>query len=239
MAESAGHEPADMEPLQEALGHRFADISRLEEALTHPSMAGLDRRAKVRVYERLEFLGDRVLGLIIAEWLLERFPDEPEGALARRHTALVRAETLTKVAERLDLGRYMRLAPSEHEEHGKVNPGIQADACEAVIGALYLDGGLEVPRRFIRKAWAGTLENAAAAPPQDPKTALQEWAMGRGLGLPVYETVSRTGPDHAPVFEVRVTVKGHPPATAKGASKRIAEKQAAGDLLRQIGTGKQ
>lgn len=238
MADETGQDNGELRPLEDALGYRFADLSRLEEALTHSSMSGMDRRTKVRVYERLEFLGDRVLGLVVAEWLLDRFPDEPEGSLARRHTALVRAETLSAVARRIDLGRYMRLAPSEQDARGKVNPGLLADACEAVIGAMFQDGGLEPPRRFIRSAWADAVESAAS-PPQDPKTALQEWAMGRSLGLPVYETVSRSGPDHAPVFEVRVTVKGKAPATARGASKRIAEKQAAEELLRQIEAGKE
>lgn len=228
---------ADLDALQNAIGYHFADMSRLEEALTHSSMAGLDRRAKVKVYERLEFLGDRVLGLLVAEWLLDRYPDEPEGALAKRHTALVRAEALTAVARGIDLARYLRLAPSEQGEGAGVNPGLLADACEALIGAIYLDGGLEPARMFVRAGWADAVDRAQA-PPQDPKTALQEWAMGRGLGLPVYETVSRTGPDHAPVFEVRVAVKGQPPVTAKGASKRVAEKQAAADLLRQIRTDK-
>ncbi|MFM2045854.1 MAG: ribonuclease [Pseudomonadota bacterium] len=224
----------DLASLERAIGHQFADPGLLRTALTHASMAGVERRGRVTVNERLEFLGDRVLGLIIAEWLLDRFPDEAEGKLARRHTALVRAEMLTKVALTLDLGRHMLLAPSEQGGLEGVNPGVLADACEAVIGALYQDAGLDAVRRFIRAHWTDDLDSADQ-PPQDPKTALQEWALGKGKGLPHYETLSRTGPDHAPVFVVQVSVKGQPPETAEGASKRAAEKEAAAALLRQIG----
>jgi len=228
-------DPSDLTPLQTALGHRFAEIGRLVEALTHSSVGGMDRSAVGQHYERLEFLGDRVLGLVIAEWLLERFPKEAEGALARRHTALVRAEALTVVARRIDLGRYLRMASSERDQAGNVKAALLADACEAVIGALFLDGGLEAARRFIRIAWADAVE-APADPPQDAKTALQEWAMARGRALPVYETLGRSGPDHAPLFEVRVSVAGLDPVTATGTSKRAAEKLAATELLRRIGT---
>lgn len=227
---------ADTAALETALGHVFSNRALLTEALTHPSVAGLDRRAAGRGYERLEFLGDRVLGLAVAEWLLERFPSEPEGALARRLTALVRAEALVVVADKIDLGSFMRLAPGEQGGATGIKPAILADCCEAVIGALYLDGGLPVAVSFIRRHWDAPLEKARGAPPQDPKTGLQEWALARGLKLPLYEDVNRTGPDHAPIFTVRVSVGDHAPVTATGPSKRAAEKKAADELLRFVRT---
>ncbi|MFV3073269.1 ribonuclease III [Niveispirillum fermenti] len=223
---------AGLDALQDILGHRFADQARLVEALTHPSVGGVNRRAVGKGYERLEFLGDRVLGLIVAEWLLERFPKEQEGALARRLTALVRAEALVVVAGRIGLGRFLRLAPGE--QAGDVKPAILADACEAVIGALYLDGGLPAAAGFIRRHWDAALEGARAAPPQDPKTGLQEWALARGQKLPLYKDIGRSGPDHAPVFQISVEVEGHEPAIASGPSKRVAEKAAAEALLTRI-----
>ncbi|HYE49482.1 MAG TPA: ribonuclease III [Azospirillaceae bacterium] len=226
--EGADGADADLAGLAAALGHGFDRPELLAEAMTHPSLT--DRGAAGHGYERLEFLGDRVLGLVVAEWLLERFPDEPEGSLAKRHTAMVQADALAAVAEAIGLGRYLRLSAGEQGGGGRAKRAILADACEAAIGALFLDGGLEAARRFIRAGWAAQIE-AATAPPQDPKTALQEWALARSLPLPAYETLSRTGPDHSPVFEVRVSVKGHPPQTASGTSKRAAEKSAAALLL--------
>jgi ribonuclease-3 len=226
---------ADLSALAGLLGHRFAEPWRLALALTHPSMVGLGTTPATASYERLEFLGDRVLGLVIAEWLLERHPDEAEGAIARRHTALVRADALVQVAEGLDLGRYLRLAPGEESGGGRRKPAILADACEAVIGALYLDGGLEPARAFVRGAWAPLLEEDGRRPPDDPKTALQQWALGRGKPLPAYATLGRSGPDHAPVFDVQVSVAGEPAAVGSGGSKREAEKNAATALLAQLG----
>jgi ribonuclease-3 len=185
-------------------------------------------------YERLEFLGDRVLGLVIANWLLEHFRAERVGALARRLASLVRWETLSDVAATLQLGRYLRLSTGEAESGGRNNGAILADSCEAVIGALYLDGGLPVAEKFIRSRWADLIDRTAS-PPQDVKTALQEWAQGRGKPLPVYETLGQTGPDHSPKFEVRVHLEGHESVTAEGASKRAAEKAAASAMLRRVG----
>lgn len=225
---------ASLDALQDILGHRFANPALLNEALTHPSVGGVSRKAVGKGYERLEFLGDRVLGLIVAEWLLERFPKEQEGALARRLTALVRAEALVVVAGHIGLGAHLRLAPGE--QIGAVKPAILADACEAVIGALYLDGGLPAAATFIRRHWDAALEGAKASPPQDPKTGLQEWALARGQKLPLYIDIGRSGPDHAPIFQVSVEVEGHPPVTASGSSKRAAEKAAADALLSRIRT---
>jgi ribonuclease III len=240
---------ADLQGLGRSLDHRFHQPQLLADAVTHPSLGGLDRTSQragqgagqgVAViptgvaYERLEFLGDRVLGLVIASWLLERFPSEREGSLARRHAALVRREALSRVAEAIELGRYLRLSPGEDDSGGRNNQAILADCCEAVIGALYLDGGLEAAEKFIRTRWAQLIERDAV-PPQDAKTALQEWAQGRGKPLPVYETVRQSGPAHEPLFEIRVHVEGVEPVTAQGSSKRTAEKLAASSLLRQVG----
>ena len=219
----------DLAPLAAALGHEFADIGRLALAVTHSSVAGVE--AGSSSYERLEFLGDRVLGLVIAEWLLERHPDESEGVIARRHSALVRADALVQVAEAIGLGRYLRLAPGEEVGGGRRKPAILADACEAVIAALYLDGGIEAAATFIRRAWASVI---AEEPLQDPKTALQHWALARGLPLPRYEIMGRSGPDHAPSFDVQVSVRGKEPAMASGPSKRDAEKAAAATLMQRL-----
>ena len=224
---------ADRDALSRALDHRFSDTALLREALTHPSTDPQDRGGARFGYERLEFLGDRVLGLVIAEWLLERFRDEPEGSLARRHTALVRRETLAQIARDIGLGTHLILSPGEAESGGRENDAILADACEAVIAALFLDGGLEASRSFIRSAFAEAIERHER-PPQDAKTALQEWAQARGLPLPDYRTVARSGPDHRPEFEIEVSITGYPPATGSGASKRVAERAAAGRLLEAL-----
>lgn len=231
-----------LDGLAAALGHRFTNAGLLADAVTHPSLMGLERSGKGVppaqgpgiAYERLEFLGDRVLGLCVAEWLLERFPDEREGSLAKRHAALVRREALGTVADAIGLGEHLRLSPAEASGGGRSNRTILADACEAVIGALYLDGGLDAAKGFIRGAWAGMIDRADV-PPVDPKTALQEWAQGRGRPLPVYEMIEQTGPAHEPVFRVRVRVEGEEPVTGSGSSKRAAEKQAASLLLGRLG----
>ncbi len=219
----------DLDRLAARLGHRFAHPEILAQALTHPSAA--NRRGRTDdSYERLEFLGDRVLGLIVADLLLRRFPEENEGALALRHAALVRRETLAEVAQALGLGPELRLAKGEETAGERENPSLLADACEAVIGALYLDGGLDVARALIELHWTPILE-AALRPPQDAKTALQEWAQGRGLPLPDYRETDRSGPAHQPVFTVEAGVEGHSPVIGTGRSKRIAEQAAAARLL--------
>ena len=221
----------DLDPLFEILGHRFADPQLLAEALTHPSAHA--RRGPRRSYERLEFLGDRVLGLVVAELLWRRFPDEAEGELTRRHTGLVRRESLVEVARALGLGAFVMLSPGEAQAGARDNSSVLADTCEAVIAALYLDGGLEAARGFVHRWWEPLLQTAAK-PPRDPKTALQEWAQGRGHGLPVYETVAVDGPAHKRVFTVSVRVEGADPATASGSSKRGAETAAAAELIARL-----
>jgi ribonuclease-3 len=219
-----------------ALGHSFVRPELLEEALTHASAAaGANGSAAGAAanYERMEFLGDRVLNLVVAQHLLKRYPDEKVGQLARRHAALVREEALADVAKRAGILEFIRLSAGEELSGGRNNPAIAADCCEAVIAALYLDGGFQPAERFIAKFWA-PLINQTPRPPKDPKTALQEWAQSRGLPLPVYSTVAQSGPDHDPTFTVRVQVKGYPPTTATGRSKRLAEQIAAQVLVAMI-----
>ena len=213
-----------------ALGHSFARPELLEEALTHASaLAGPS--AGRRDYERLEFLGDRVLNLVVAQLLLKRYPEEKVGQISRRHAALVREESLARVAQRIGLAEFVRLSRGEEDAKGRVNPAILADCCEAVIAALYLDGGAIAAERFIVGQW-GPMMNEALKPPKDAKTALQEWCQSRGLPLPAYELVGVAGPDHDPVFTVAATVRGLPRTSAEGRSKRAAEQVAAEHILR-------
>jgi ribonuclease-3 len=222
-----------IQDLSERLGHDFDKPELLRRGLTHPSAAS--RRADN--YERLEFLGDRVLGLIIADLLLQRFPAEAEGQLARRHAAVVRREALAEVAINLKLGEAIFLAKGEDDAGERENPAILADSCEAVIAALYLDGGLEAARSLVVKYWSPLIEADRKRPPRDAKTSLQEWAQGRGLPLPNYRETHREGPAHGPRFTVEVTVQGLPAAQGSGRSKRLAEQDAASRLLARLSEG--
>lgn len=220
------------EALQDKLGYRFKDVALLKAALTHPSLH--QGKKIVSDYERLEFLGDRVLALVIAEWLYELFPKESEGSLAKRHAALVNRDALALVAEALELGKELHLVNQDDLQRGRVN--ILSDAVEALIGAMYRDdaqAGLDKSRSFIRVYWNGLLEMAVAVP-QDAKSALQEWAQGRGLPLPQYDLVESSGPAHAPHYIMRVSVRGMDSLQADGSSKREAEKKAAALMLEKI-----
>lgn len=225
----------DIKECARRLGHEFRDLSLLEAALTHPSIdRPRGRRSAVPEYERLEFLGDRVLGLAVADHLYRAFPGEAEGALARRFTALVRREALARIALRLEIDRFLRMSRGEEESGGRENPANLADSCEAVIAALYLDGGFEAASAFVERFWQDLVAEDVS-PPKDAKTGLQEWAQARGLPLPQYSVVSRDGPDHAPMFTIAVTVDGVGEARARGKSKRNAEQAAAKALLEDIG----
>ncbi|MGE5148003.1 MAG: ribonuclease III [Candidatus Eiseniibacteriota bacterium] len=223
--------PRSTASLTQVLGHAFADPALLDEALTHPSVTRMAGGRRVN-YERLEFLGDRVLGLAVADLLLRRFPDEPEGKLAVRLSALVRQERLVEVAGRIGLGGHIRTARADSADAARAQAAALADCCEAVIGALFVDGGWPVAQRFVETHWTPLI---AAEPKamKDAKTALQEWAQGRGFGLPRYEVVASEGPDHSPSFSVSVAVEGAPvgATTATGSSKRAAEQAAAEALL--------
>jgi len=212
--------------LEDTLGYRFEDRTLLDDALTHRSVSGPGHVG----YDRLEFLGDRVLALVVAEMLYRRFPDEDEGALAKRLVALVRRETLAVVAGDLGLGAHIRMSRGEKEGGGQFNEALLSDVAEAVIAAIYLDGGFVPAESFIERHWRALLEGTAE-PPKDPKTTLQEWAQARGLDLPVYRVVERTGPDHAPEFRIEVSVSGCAAQTALGKSKRLAEQDAAAKML--------
>ena len=229
---SSNEAPPALADLSRRLGHAFAEPGLLYQALTHSSAAGSVGEV-ARSYERLEFLGDRVLGLIVADMLLDRFPGEPEGALARRHAFLVSREALAEVARALDLGAFLRVSRGEDEGGGRTKPALLADVCEALIGALYRDGGLQVARAFVAPHWSPLLDQDRT-PPRDAKTGLQEWAQGRGLPLPAYREVAREGPAHDPRFTVAVTVGDLPPAKGSGRSKRLAEQAAARQLLARL-----
>jgi ribonuclease-3 len=231
--------PRKTEPtgLMEHLGHVFKTPELLDHALTHPSLGAFRQRRKgVMPYERLEFLGDRVLGLVIAQWLYEKYPEASEGDLAKRHAALVNREALRAVAKEIELGSYLRLARGEEASAARKNLATLPDAMEAVIGALYLDGGLKAAENFIHRYWQKDI--AVSEAPADPKTALQEWAQGQGLPLPQYKVIEHSGPAHAPKFVIEVTVKNHPSASAEGDSKRAAQKAAAASLLQMLATKK-
>lgn len=216
-----------LKPFAEVLGHAFAKPDLLDEALTHAS--AVKRRG--RGYERLEFLGDRVLGLILADLLLKTFPKEREGDIAKRHARLVSRAALVQVARTIELGSAIRL--SKGEEGARTNEAVLADAMEAVIAALYLDGGLETARGFVTARWKDLIA-ADAAPPRDAKTRLQEWAQARGLGLPTYTETSASGPAHAPQRTIEARVGKLGPASGTGRSKREAEQAAAAALLAEV-----
>ena len=215
------------------IGYGFANPGLLREALTHTSVERRGREEAPYGYQRLEFLGDRVIGLVIADRLIGRYPREAEGPLARRLAGLVRAETIARVARSIDLGTAIRLSTGEEETGGRASVAILSDVMEAVIGAIYLDGGFDPARDVVLRLWADEFDRNPE-PPQDPKTALQEWAQARRLPLPRYDVISRTGPDHNPRFEVQVAVRGFDPAAAVGQSKREAERAAASALLGAI-----
>jgi ribonuclease-3 len=224
-------EPLAVTGLERALGHRFRDIALLMQAVTH---SGAHHGRGDVDNERLEFLGDRVLGLVVAQLLIERFPNASEGELSPRLTALVRREALAEIAAAIDLGAYLVLAPADVASGARTHAKMLADACEAVIAALYLDGGLEAARRFIADRWAAQFDRLATLP-VEPKTMLQEWAQGQGKPLPLYNVVRAAGQAHDPVFEVRVEIQGVEPAQGAGNSKRAAEKAAALALLQRLG----
>ena len=224
-----GRAPDPIEALQERLGHRFDDPDLLLQALTHGSL----NQPGASSYERLEFLGDRVLGLVMADWLWHRFAGDVVGLLARRFAVLVDQATLARVARRLGIASALRMARSEKEAGADLNPSVLADACEAVIAAVYLDGGLERARAVIQRHWRDEVDAEVTAS-KDPKTALQEWAQGQGLALPLYREIERDGPAHAPRFLIEVAVEGVAPRRAHGTTKRQAERAAATAMLAAI-----
>ena len=211
------------------LGHKFSDPALLAAALTHSSLLKQKRTS----YERLEFLGDRVLGLLVADMLLRRFPKEAEGDLAKRQAALINRDTLAEVGRGLGLGPFLKMSKGEDQSGGRDTPNMLSDTMEALLAALYLDGGLQAARQFVEPLWKPLIE-AAKEPPKDAKTALQERTQALRLGLPTYSLKDRKGPDHSPVFVVEAAVAGRSPAEGEGKSKRIAEQVAAAALLEAL-----
>lgn len=222
--------------LERRIGHVFSDRELLERALTHASVG--DGARDVRHNERLEFLGDRVLNLMAAERLMALDPDAREGDMSRKLASLVNYHACARAAEACGLPPALRLSASATKVGARRSDAVLGDACEALIAALYIDGGLETARAFFDRFWAEAFETLDSPRVKDPKTQLQEWAQGLGLPLPEYEVVARTGPAHAPVFTVEVRVQGHGPETAEGTSRRAAEKAAAElMLLKREGEG--
>lgn len=222
-------EPTDLDQVETAIGYRFTDRTLLEAALTHASVEDL-RRRNLQDYDRLEFLGDRVVGLIVASELHRRFAAARAGELALRYNAIVRRETLAAAARDLGLGPFIRLSRSERQAGGEEKPAVLADVFEAVVGAIYCDGGLEPVRRLFEARFADLFASGAGAA-KDPKTALQETTHARGLGQPEYGIADRSGPDHEPVFSVVVRLPDGREAAGEGRSKREAEQAAARRLL--------
>ncbi|WP_201860219.1 ribonuclease III [Microvirga soli] len=220
----------NLDELLNKLGYHFENPALLDEALTHVSAPKADGQS----YQRLEFLGDRVLGLAIADLLYRTFPGAPEGELSRRLAELVRRESCAEIAIAWDIGPYLKLGAGEAHAGERRNQTILADVCEAIIGAAFLDGGYEAARGVVERAFQPLLE-APRRPLRDPKSALQEWAQGRGLPPPTYSIAEQTGPDHAPKFRVMVKVKGAETEFGLGTSKRIAEQAAARSLLLREG----
>jgi ribonuclease-3 len=219
----------DVTELQGRLGHAFSNADLLTHALTHVSGARGGQS-----YQRLEFLGDRVLGLAVCEMLVRAFPHATEGELSQRLSELVRREACAAIAEAWDVGPHLILGAGEVHSGGRRNRAILSDAAEAIIGAVFMDAGYEPARALVERALAEQVR-AARKPPRDPKTALQEWAQGLGRPTPVYVMVERSGPDHAPRFQVAARVKGTEQAVGIGGSKRAAEQDAAQRILLREG----
>ncbi len=216
----------DLAFLADLLGAKLGDEALYRRALTHGSH-GRDS------YERLEFLGDRVLGLVVARWLYERFPLEPEGQMSRRYNALVTRESCAEVGRAIGIPPHILLGKQAREDHANTSDNVVGDVVEALIGALFLEHGLDVAQAFIRKHWAPLLDEQRRAPTH-PKSALQELAAAKNLGVPAYELVSRYGPHHAPRFKVKVALGKHGEAEAEGDSKQEAETAAAAALVERL-----
>lgn len=224
--------PRKYAELENALGYRFKDRKLLERALTHASVRS---NAATRLdNERLEFLGDRVLGLAVAEMLHRALPDHSEGDLARYFNRLVRGATCAAVGREAGVGKFLILSDSEAESGGRDKDTILANAVEALLGAVFIEGGFNAARDTVQRLWGDRFDLKPSVV-VDPKSALQEWAQGQGLPLPRYAEISREGPDHAPLFVAEARLKDHEPAEGRGTSKRQAEQAAAAELLRREG----
>ncbi|HUO54899.1 MAG TPA: ribonuclease III [Rhodoblastus sp.] len=221
--------------LQQRIGYFFADLTMLSRALTHVSaLPPGPAQRRSGSYQRLEFLGDRVLGLAVSEMLFEQFPEAEEGELSRRLADLVRKETCADVARDWGVGDVLRLGDGEAQTGGAAKAAILGDVCESILGAIFLDGGFAAARETVRRFFHDKMLNPVR-PLRDPKTALQEWAQARGLPPPSYRQTGRIGPDHAPVFIIEVVVNGFAPSFGQGSSKRFAEQASAQQFLTREG----
>jgi ribonuclease-3 len=221
-----------IEALEAALGHVFADRELLERALTH--ISALEGPGRLQSYQRLEFLGDRVLGLAVADMLFRAFPDDEEGAMSRRLSDLVRKETCAAVAADWGVGPHVKLGMGEAQSGGRKRLTTLGDVCEALIGGVFLDAGYDKARAVVEQGWRERLY-APIRPPSDAKTALQEWAQARALKAPTYRLVSRSGPDHSPRFVIAVDIEKQVSAEGEGKSKRLAEQAAAAAFMAREG----
>jgi ribonuclease III len=221
-----------LETLEAALGHVFADRTLLERALTH--ISSLDGPGRLASYQRLEFLGDRVLGLAVADMLFRAYPDDEEGAMSRRLSDLVRKETCAAVAADWGVGPHVKLGMGEAQSGGRKRLTTLGDVCEALIGGVFLDAGYEKARLVVEQGWRARL-HAPIRPPSDSKTVLQEWAQARALKAPTYRLVSRSGPDHNPHFVIAVDIEKQTSAEGEGKSKRLAEQAAAAAFMAREG----
>ena len=215
--------------LEDRIGYRFSDGTLLDCALTHIS-ALKGARNRAGSYQRLEFLGDHVLGLVVSDMLYRSYPKADEGELSRRLADLVRKETCAEIARAIELGPAIRVGSSEANAGARTRLAILADVCEAVIGAVYLDGGYKAAVELVERLWQQRMQ-ATVQPLRDPKTVLQEWAQARGLPTPAYREIARSGPDHDPEFRVAVQLPAFAPAEGSGRSKRAAEQAAASAML--------
>jgi ribonuclease III len=219
--------------LEERIGYKFKDAALLDCGLTHIS-ALKGSRNRASSYQRMEFLGDHVLGLVISDMLFRAFPKADEGELSRRLADFVRKETCAEIARAIDLGAAIRLGSSEANAGARTRPAILADVCEALIGAVYLDGGYVAASAMVERLWQARMQTKAQ-PVRDAKTVLQEWAQGRGLPTPNYLEIARSGPDHNPEFRVAVQLPHLAPAEGRGRSKRAAEQAAAAAMMAREG----
>jgi ribonuclease III len=215
--------------LSDILGHDFRDEALLRTALTHSSGAG-----KRQDYQRLEFLGDRILGLVIAEELFQRFPNHREGDLARLHSGLVRGDACASVGRKIGIEDFILVGPGERRNRMHLSASLIGDVVEALVAVIYLEGGVDAARKFVLTHWRELLDDKAMNA-KDPKTLVQEWALGRGLSIPAYKVVERTGPEHSPMFVIDIHVDGKDAARGSGHSKRWAEQHAAKAFLDREG----
>lgn len=221
---------SDLSILENKLQHKFSNIEFLEEALTHPSSGSY---LGAPDYERLEFLGDRVLGLVVADWLFCEFPKDAEGVLARRHSNLVCKTALAEVAKNVGIDKFIKLARGERKTGGDKKASVLSNCCEAIIAALYKDGGLKASENFIKLYWKDFIKINISAK-KDNKSSLQEWAQGRGFDSPTYSVLEQSGPQHAPLFIIKVSIDTVGSSEAKGTNKQEAAQKAAGYLLKIV-----